>query len=152
MSSSTDVLGAFRNHLVALELMRKASVAGPLPPAIIEPRGGAPAPGEGEGTANDPDLIVTLRGGGEIPPGDNGWLLQTTIDVRYRGLTAERIMRLDADIVASLHEGPGIRRRAWEMGGLFVLETGIWVGLTPLEHHAAQGFDYVTRIYVEAYR
>lgn len=151
MPTTTDLLTALRAHLAGLGLVRIPPAAGAAPPMVLEPLQ-IPAPGELEGVADD-GLIISALPGGDFPAGEGeGWLLRTTIDLRYRAHDSRRIHALDAQIVASLHEGPGIRRHDWVMGGTYVLETGLYGGLTRLGAAPGQGFDYVTKLYLEARR
>lgn len=153
MSDITAVLAAFRDHLVAEDLVRAASVAGAEPPMFVELADGARAPGEGDPPEVDPNIVLTIYAGGDIPAGEfDGYLLRTTIDVHYRARDARLIGPLDTAIVTTLSDAGGQRRRAWEMGGLFVLETGLWTGLQPLERSKAGGHHFVTKVYVETYR
>lgn len=153
MPDTAAILGALRTHLRDAGLVRYASIAGPLPPAHIEPIGGSPAPGEAEPPGNDADLIISLYAGGELAVGEHdGYLLRTTIDVRYRGKTIQRILALDAAIVRELHDAGGGRRRGWAMGGVQLLESGVWTGLQPVDRSKGQGAEYVTKLYFEALR
>lgn len=153
MASATDVLTALRIHLVGAGLVRKASIAGAAPPVFIEPIGGTPGPGEGEPPEVDPNLHIGLFAGGDIPIGEqDGFMLKTTIDVRYRGRNAQQILNLDNELVKQLHDAGGQRRRGWTMGGLFMVETGVWTGCQPLGRSKAEGYEYVTKVYAETYR
>jgi hypothetical protein len=153
MPNSADVVNALRDHLVAAGIVRKGNVAGPLPPMVLDPLQGAPAPGELEGIVNDPDLLITARPGGDLTPAPpDGWLLQTTVDVIYRGKHSDRIAAVDAAITAELFLPGGMCKTAWMMGPLQMIETRIWAGMQRLESSKAAGYTYITKVYAETYR
>ena len=153
MPTSADVCNAFRQHLVTAAIVRMPNIAGAPPPMVLEPVAGAPAPGELEGIVNDPRLIITARPGGDLTPAPaDGWLLQTTIDVIYRGKAADLIASTDGAITRELFLAGGQAKTAWMMGGLQVIQTSLWAGLQRLGSSKASGYEYITKVYVETYR
>jgi hypothetical protein len=153
VATSTDILTALRDHLVTAGIVRKPNVAGDAPPLVLDPLQGAPGPGELESIVNDRDLIISARPGGDIAPGPtDGWLLQTTIDLIYRGKTSDRIASVDAAITRELYLTGGMARTAWMMGSLQMIETRLWAGLQRLGSSKADGYTYITKVYAETYR
>jgi hypothetical protein len=111
VATSTDILTALRDHLVTAGIVRKPNVAGDAPPLVLDPLQGAPGPGELESIVNDRDLIISARPGGDIAPGPtDGWLLQTTIDLIYRGREPTRSPPSTPQIVAQLFLPGGMAR------------------------------------------
>lgn len=152
-TNTTTVLTALRAHLIAAGLVRKGSVAGALPPLVLDPVAGPPAPGELEGIFGDPDLVITARPGGDFPPAPpDGWLLKATIDLIYRGHASDQIATVDAAILAEMYLPGGMAKTAWLMGGLQMIETRSWAGLQRLAGTRGEGFTYVSKLYVETYR
>lgn len=150
-----DLLAAFRQHLIDEGIVRAATepaVAGE-PPMLVELPGGPRAPGEGDELERDPNMALTIYAGGDLTAGEfDGFIRRTTIDVHYRTVDARLLEPLDRAIVNAMHDEGGQRRRGWVMGGLYVLETGQWAGLQPLERSKAGGHHFVTKVYVETYR
>lgn len=140
MPDTNIVLTALRNELATAGLIRKPDVAGGLPPAFVEPRGGAPAPGEREAPETDGLLVLTIRLGGELSEGRfNAYRRRLTVDLIYRtrgtpGLQAGRA--LDAAIRKHLvgdHDTNALGFRLDEPDlNVQVLESGVWAGLGPV--------------------
>lgn len=156
MSTVTDLLTAFRNELVAEQLVRKASQANPAgrPPMFVQLDGGAPAPGEREGVENDPELITTIFAGGDFPPATDGALRRSTVDLRYRTAPgkAPRAFNLDALVcahIADQDQDGYAARYDWTMAGLYIVESRVWTALQPIRTDPAQGADFVTKFYFE---
>lgn len=153
MPDSADILTALRAHLAGAGIVRPANAVGAAPPFVLDPLEGPAAPGELEGIHNDPNLIITARPGGDLAPGPaDGWLLQTTVDVIYRGKASDQIMAVDAQIVAEMFLPGGMAKTAWLMGGLQIIESRVWAGLQRLGSSKGQGFTYITKLYFETYR
>lgn len=135
MADASAVLTAFRDFLVAQGLVRKPGVTGALPPLHVEPRGGAPAPGQRDAPEDNATLVVTARLSGEVTQGPMDTTTRVVvIDVIYRslgtaGLKAGRA--LDASIRNRVVErndyGVG-----FAMGGLSVIQARIAGGLGPV--------------------
>jgi hypothetical protein len=115
----TRLLEAIRDELVTAGLVRRATVAGSLPPMWLSYRGGLPGPGEGEGVGVHASLVVGLRYAGG--PGTDpfmGFVETRMVDVMYRASRAPDAEDLDRGISAVLDD-----RRGWIMGGLRVEES-----------------------------
>lgn len=140
MPDSTRVLTALRNELVTAGLVRRPATAGALPPAFVEPEGGAPAPKEREAPETDGELVVTLRLSGELGEAPfDAYRRRVVIDVIYRsssnlGLITGR--GLDAAIRRRLVEradyGIGYTLDAAGTHPTQVLQAGIFGGLGPV--------------------
>jgi len=149
MPDTTYIVTALRNELELAGLIRRSTTAGPgvpagPPPALIEPAGGAPGPGDrfderaNTDTETAGELVVTLRLSGDLAEGPfDSYRRRTVIDVIYRsstttGLKASRA--LDAAIRARLVERPDYGF-GFTIGGptpLFVLQASIFGGLGPV--------------------
>jgi hypothetical protein len=130
--SPNAVLTAIRDELVTAGLVRRASVAGSLPPVFIEPLEGPPAPGEREGTEAGTDLAVTLRLSGQTRPNPRSRVDVIDVVYRSRGTSGLKAARdLDDAIVTRLVHGSsyGVGLTA---GGLFVLAVSVFAGLGPV--------------------
>jgi hypothetical protein len=140
MPDSTYALTALRNELVELELVRKPSIPGAQPAMHVEPRGGAPAPGDREGAETTGELVVTLRLGGDVVRDTfNTGRALTSVDVVYRssttaGLKAGRA--LDAAVRALLTGnatyGIGLTLDAGGPNPLHVIQASMFAGLGPV--------------------
>ena len=97
------LLGALRNHLVTLALVRYASTDPPpvRTPMWIHPEAGAtPAPGDQlpEGLVNDAAMVTSIKVGGDIPQGTGeGMFWETTVDLRYRTAKDQQVKAMDLD-------------------------------------------------------
>lgn len=166
MPDAATVLSAFRDELVAAGLVRKASVAGPLQgppyPMLVEPREGAPAPGELDDGLHDHDeLVVSIFNGGGVSPA-NGYEAAsrrvTIVDVRYRsgqpapagaqaGLMAA--MGLDAAIRALLVQPATNYGYGFMLGGVFCHAATPFAEMGPLDRGRDRAFDHVARWAIE---
>lgn len=137
---STDVLTALRNELETAGLVRDANTAGVLPPLIIEPEGGAPAPGERDEPENDANLMVSADLDVTLgSPNFSAGRPNIIIRLRYRSRTnlgLIRARRLDAAILNRIANRPdgGL---GWVMdeGGahpVLVLSCQVYAGLSNL--------------------
>lgn len=137
MPDSTRVLTALRNELETAGLIRRPNDAGALPPAHIEPEGGAPAPLEREAPEDDPTLAVTLRLSVDTPSAPGRRLVG--VDVIYRSRTTRGLMRaraLDAAIRARLVDGSsygqGYNLDAGGDAQTLAVEVSAFAGLGPV--------------------
>lgn len=140
MTDANRLLTALRNELVTAGLVRRATVAGPLPPMHVEPRDGPPAPGEREGNETLGNLVVTIRLSGTLAEGAfDSYRRRIVVDVFYRstgtdGLKAGRT--LDAAIVDRVIRradyGQGYTLDAGGTMPTLVLEAAVFAGLGPL--------------------
>jgi hypothetical protein len=137
-----DLLGNFRDYLVAQGVVRKPSVGGAAPPLWLEPQEGVPAPGEAYpgGSATQTGATVVLgafrTGGMGIGPYESTWRIPT-VDLRIRASTAPLVTSTEAAITALI-----IDKREWMMGALLVIDSELWRPLQPLSI-TNQSFDFV---------
>lgn len=131
MTDVNEIATAIHEELTAAGLVRRPGDAGPLPPLIIEPRGGAPAPGDRDAPEDDPSLVVTLTFSGDISEGPlDGYRRRSVFDFRYRSAGTAGLKRartLDAAIRARL-----VDRYGWTMGTdhpVYVLSSSMFGGL-----------------------
>lgn len=158
MADAAEILTAFREDLIELELVRRPSEAGPRPPMHVEPVEGAPGPGEREGIEDDAGLVVSLFNGGELGEGtgyEAAIRRRQVVDVRYRGkdnAAVRRIFALDAAIRASLVTPARNYGYGFELGTaapVFVHQAAVWGGLGPLGRGRDTGFDFVAKYLLE---
>lgn len=151
-----DLLSALLAYLADQGVVRWPSVAGPLPPLWREPHGGAPAPGEKTGTANDPTTVLSVfRTGGFARTPDRGYSDRPTVDVRIRTKDAALAPIVDRGISDLLAPPPYGVRFDWVMGGpdptggagdraeLHLIESRQWRPLQRLGSDPSTGFDFV---------
>lgn len=160
MATPTDLLGAFRAHLIAGGIVRLPS-GGPddgLPPMFIEPEAGPISPGHARSPVeDDATLILSIFYGGAIAAGDDAFRLRSTIDVRFRSRTSAGLQR--AALVATRirdemfepGDSPGIPRQGWAMAGVPLIRTGEWAPFQRVGSTDEGGYDHVWKAYVEAY-
>jgi hypothetical protein len=138
------VMTPLRDYLVAQGLARVPRVAGVAHPLYIQPRLGAPAPGEAPprgdpaGPEVDADVVLALFPTGGFSPGpyEAAWRLPT-VDLRIRSRKAYMARQVEEPISLAL-----VDKREWMMGSLQVIESLMWRPLQPLGSDA-QGFDHV---------
>lgn len=162
MPGVTDVLTAFRAELITAGLVRRPSAepigAPPPPPMIVEPPEGPPGPHDdlGDGLIGDPDLIVSLIGGGEVTPAnsyDAAASRTVTLDVRYRSSSAAALRRaedLDGAIRARLirpetNYGYGFTLAEGTPAALLLQAFAVFAGFGPISRSRAAGFDHVAK-------
>lgn len=161
MADLTAVLSAFRLELVNAGIVRRASAAGNVPPMLIEPSGGARAPGEAEDPVeDDANLVLSLFHSGTLSPASNydaalarGWVL----DVRYRTRPdpgANGALRaanaLDEEILNRLVRPATNYGYGFMLGGeLWVQRVGVYGGLSRISSSRERGHDLVSKWLVE---
>lgn len=161
MATPTELLGAFRAHLAALNIVRIPSL-GPAesgaPPMFIEPEDGPISPGAARRPEeDDATLILSLFWSGAIPATDDAFRLRGVVDVRFRSRTTAGLQRAAATaslIRAEMFEpgdSPGIRRQGWTMGGLPLILTGEAGAFTRLSSSDDTGYDHLWKAYIETY-
>ena len=132
-----DLLRALSDHLVAEEVVRDPRTPGPLPPLWLNPRDGAPAPGEIEGSEGDADLVLSAFLGVRIlgEPEQEAFLVHETVDVVIRSRTAPPLPVVEQALTAAVavDAGAPVGRRNWTMAGLEIVESVLWRGLQPLD-------------------
>lgn len=117
-----DLLSAFRSWLVAQNVARVPSVAGAAPPMYLEPRDGAPAPGQQQGVEADSSCVMSVFASGGIPPAPlESWLRRDTLDVWIRTAKAPTVFSVEGSLRAAL-----VERRNFDMGGIQVVEVLQW--------------------------
>lgn len=109
-------------------------------PLWLEPRGGAIAPGEVENADEDDDDLVlsafrfpgvaTARHEGDTFRYDN-------VEIRFRCQRPPDAYALEEEVRAILHD-----RRNWDMGELRIIESLIYLELSPLGSSSEQGFTF----------
>lgn len=161
MADVTAILSAFRLELVNAGLIRRPSTAGALPPMLIEPTGGARAPGEAEDPLeDDPNLVLSLFHSGDVTPGSNydaALARSSVLDVRYRTRPepgANAALRtanaLDKAIRARLIRPANNYGYGFLLGGtLWVQSVGIYGGLGRVSSSRETGHDLVAKYLVE---
>jgi hypothetical protein len=150
MPNQAQLLDAFRKELIALDLVRRPPVAGSEYPLFVEPEGGAPAPGEREGTEDNADMILTAKSGGDIPSAAfSGFIREATIDLYLRAAKGKAMlpMQLEPQINAAI-----VDKWAWTMGGLYVLESGLYAGLQEVRNAPGDGTTWSVKYRFQIYR
>lgn len=159
--TTNDVLTALRQEAVNAGLVRKPATVSALPPMFIEPEGGAPAPGEREGTENHATLMVTIELSSELAAPTFGAGTRTSIvAVHYRSKTTAGLQaaRTLDDAIRSRVVGRPDYGLSWTMGagapaplaaGLYVLQAGVFAGLGPVSRDLGQGVHEVAKYSIE---
>lgn len=116
-------------------------------PIVIEPREGAPAPGEMKGTENNAAAIVSLfYTGGIITPPLEKFHRKETFDFWIRVAKSPQLAKQIADrLRLLLHD-----KRGWNMDGLEVIESLAWRPMQPVGS-SAQGYSYTLSFIFELY-
>lgn len=153
-----DLLTALMDHLAGQAIVRRPETPGGapaswsdpawqnqqvVPPFWRAPDGGPPAPGEKKGSGNDPVTIVSayIRDGIPRSP-QRGYSDQPVVDVRIRTKNPLVGPALGKAIVDELAPSPYGVRQAWDMGGLFLVESRQWTAFSLVAADPAQGFDW----------
>lgn len=154
MPDSSAIATALREELIAAGLVRHPSTPGALPPLIVQPRDGAPAPGDRDAPEDDPTLVVSLLFSGELGEAQlDGYRRRTVLDVRYRSVTTAGLKRahaLDAAIRNRLVNRPDLGL-GWTMGAanpIVVLSSSLFGGLSPITS-GPEGTDEVAKYMFE---
>lgn len=152
---TTRVLSAVRNELVAAGIVRRPNDSGTLPPLHVEPKGGAPAPGERRDGAAEQEtagnVVASIRLSSEIPgsPAD-AFRRRVIVDVIYRSASTtaapspnaalQRARLLHEEIVRHLVDANAYRMgQTLDAGGpaaLSMLSAAVFGGLSPLDDGA----------------
>jgi hypothetical protein len=120
-----NLLDAFREHLIANGVVRSPkSAAGKeagLPPLFLEPKKGAPAPGDFDGKVEDGPVMLTAFRATGIPSAPfASWLNQDHVELRFRCAAAQAF-----DAIEALVRAQFVDRRNWmTSSGLLVVESG----------------------------
>ena len=150
MPSNADLLHHLREMLIDEGIVRRPPVVDDAYPMFIQPDGGAPAPGEKEPPENDDEMILTIMDGGDIPSETFlGHIRRATVDLYFRtakGKTPDA-MDLEPQINALI-----VDKWAWDMAGLFVLESKLWAGMQQVRNAPGDGTTWVVKFYFEIYR
>lgn len=133
-----DLLDAMRDHLVTDGAVRVPRDGGSAPPLWLEPRDGAPAPGDKTGAEDGPVVLSAFLTGGIASRPYESFMRTDIVDVWLRALRAQDVWPVENALRASL-----VDKRGWTMGGLTVIESLQW---RPLQRFGsdAQGFTYIT--------
>lgn len=142
------LLEHFRDHLVSRGLVRKPAVAGVLPPLWLEPRNGAPAPGEGNNaTERHPDVVIAAFMSGGVPAQRHeGFFRYDGIDIQLRARTAPLALTFESNLRATIND-----QRQLDMAGLTVIEC---LQFRPLQSlgRDEHSFDYVTEYLLQTWQ
>lgn len=147
--ANPDLLKHLRDYLIANGVGRDPRVAGAEPPIWLNPRDGAPAPGEKNGVENDAAAMISLfnTGGVVAPPYEQSVWRYETVDIWLRTITAPRANDLDWEIEPLLVDKWNI-----DIGTLAVIEVKKWRALQTLGFDEASGWtgnvSYIFQLYV----
>lgn len=157
MADVTAILSAFRVALIDAGLVRRASEADPVgkPPMHVEPLEGPPAPGEREGTENDPELVTSLLHGGDLSEVGYDAAIQrrAVVDVHYRTVGAgvagvspsaalRKAVELDAAIRNLLIRPETNYGYGFDLGDLRVHQVATWAGFGQVSRSRAAGYHH----------
>lgn len=153
MADNAAILTAFREELIAAGLVRRPSEAGAGYPCHIEPRDGAPAPGEREGVEDDAALVLSLFAGGELSEAgyDVAHRRRLVVDIRFRSATNAALraaMALDAAIRERLIQPATHYGYGFPMGTdapVYVHAAALWAGFGPISRGRDAAFDHVAK-------
>lgn len=119
---------------------------GDLYPIFIEPREGAPAPGEAKDDENNEKAILSLVYTGGIPTGPyNKFRRKETFDFWIRSMNPPLAKQIDDRLRLLLHD-----KRGWSMDGLEVIESLSWRPMQPIGS-GPQGYSYTLSYVFELY-
>ena len=115
-------------------------------PIVIEPREGAPAPGELRGVENNLQGILSLFYTGGIETGTlEKFRRKEIFDFWVRTKSPQLAQEIKDRLRKLLHD-----RRNWDMDGLTVIESKLWRKLQPVGH-GPQGYSYTISFLFELY-
>lgn len=151
MPTVTDLIDAFRDHLIAEGIVRDPGTAGSLPPLWRLPDGGAVAPGDKKAPGDDADIVLSIFHGGSILQAPyeqsiNAPTLDLWFRVRQPRFAFDKESEVQAEIVGD------IGKRNWSMAGLQVLYSSQWAGLRPIDSPVGQGRAFVASYLFELWR
>lgn len=139
--TSNDVLTILRTYLVgqADPFVRHPSIAGPLPPLLVEPDGGPRGPGAAADAVEDhPTLIVNM--GLEVELAEvpfDSWRRRCVIEVHYLSKTTGGLQLargVDDRIARALVRGRADYGYGWVMGtppaSILIMSASIYGGLS----------------------
>lgn len=157
MPDNADILTAFREELIEAGLVRRPSEAGAEYPMHIEPRDGAPAPGEREAVEDHATLVVSIFASGELGETtyDAATRRRLVIDVRYRSgsnAALREAMALDAAIRARLIRQATNYGYGFVMGSaapVYVHQAALFGGFGALGRGRDVAFDHVAKWVIE---
>lgn len=141
------LLDHLRDYLVGLDIVRYPRLPGSLPPMWLEPKAGAPAPGEGRNEVErGPDATVSafLTGGIPQQPYESFWR-RDTVDIWLRTTTAPIAFDLDARLRAVLSD-----QRNFNMAGERIISSEQWRALQRLGSDE-QGYTFIVSYLIEQY-
>ncbi len=149
--ATPNLLSAFRTYLVAEGLARVPATAGAAHPLWLEPRDGAPAPGEGvSATEKDANLVISAFLATPIPRGVFEAEFRTdVIDVWIRSAKASTAHDFEP-LLRTAIIGATYGKRDWMMGGVRIIESREWRAMQRLGS-SPQGFTYVISYLFERY-
>lgn len=154
------VLTAFREELIAAGVARRPSGPGSNTtnapyPFVIEPREGAPAPGELSDEENDhAELVVSLILGGEVAPFDpydDTVRRRVIVDVRYRSADNAALRKataLDEAIKQRLNRVETNYGVGFVMGTVATVNVHAaqrWAGFGPISRGRDRAYDHVSK-------
>ena len=136
--TSDTILDDFRDFLVVQDVVRIPRIAGVRPPLWLEPRDGAPAPGEGtKNVEKDADIVLSAFRATGIPSLPyEGFLAKPHVALWYRVRRSDFAAAKHREIMALIHD-----KRNWLMGTQQVHESMCVRELQPLGSDES-GFTY----------
>jgi hypothetical protein len=135
------LLSALRSHLVAENIVRVPAVSGVKPPMWLEPRNGAPAPGEGDSPTeigHDAVLSAFVTGGIPARPREVE-LRKDVVDIWIRVAAANLAFDIEEQLRAAI-----VDRVDWTMGGLHIGESLQWRSPLQRLESGPQGWTFVS--------
>jgi len=141
---TSNLLEALRDHLVAAGVVRPPRAPGALPPMWLDPRAGAPAPGEGD--AADAAAVLAAFPTGGIPARPYESFLRTDgIDVWIRAVSGPVALDLEAQLRGEL-----VDRRDFDLATMRIVECREWRPMQRLGSDA-QAYTYVCSYLFQRY-
>lgn len=121
-------------------------VDGSLLPVFIEPRDGAPAPGDRKSQENNTNGMLSLFYTGGIETGVlEKFHRKETFDFWIRTSKSQLAKRVDDRLRELLHD-----KRNWDMAGLMVIESMRWRPMQPIGH-GPKGYAFTVSYLFELY-
>lgn len=144
---AAELLPHLRDYLIGLDLVRKPGTPGALHPLWLDPRDGVPAPGDGNPTERDADVVYGAFQvmGIPKPPYEQRVLRTDAVDIWVRSRTAPLAYQAADPIIEALAD-----QRQFDLAGLSIIECLLFRPLQKLGSDE-NGFTHTMQFTFERY-
>jgi hypothetical protein len=117
-------------------------------PLWLEPRGGAPAPGEGDGSDDDAVMVCSAfrMPGISTGPWEGDSYRYDNVEIRMRTQRPPAAYALEEAIRPVLHD-----RRNFDLDGIRIIEAMVYLELAPVGNSSEQGFTFRVEYSLQRY-